>query len=199
MTKSKSLSGQSLVYLALTALTVIGGYFFLRYAYHISDSIPFAQEIILIVLGTVATILITALLLNKQTEVELQKEQQIRFLELKSDVYMDLLNHIENVLLERSASRADGVRLQFLGHRLALVASPAILVEFERFLTSYNKALADQSVSASDNDIINRSLAELSIQIRQDLIGDQDEFNGVVARDVAKQVRNNTEAALGNT
>ena len=74
---------KNIVILFLTAVTFIGGYAFLRLAYNATDRMPFTQEIILIVLGTVATVLITALLLNKQTAVEVQKEQNIKFLELK--------------------------------------------------------------------------------------------------------------------
>ena len=187
---------QNAIYLALTAATVIGGYLFLRYAYKVADSIPFAQEIILIVLGTVATILITALLLNKQTEVELHKEQQVRFLELKSNVYMDLLKHIEMILLERTATREDAIKLQFLGHRLSIVASAEILDEFETFLKAFNEALADHKVSPADSERINRALAELSIQIRRDLVGQQDEARGVEETHIEALVRDNCEAAI---
>ena len=187
---------QSLLYLTLTAITVVGGYFFLRYAYKISDSLPFSQEIVLIVLGTVATVLITALLLNKQTEVELQKEQQVRFFELKSDIYLGLLDHIEAVLLRQSASREDAVKLQFFAHKLSLVASPEILGEFERFLEAYNLALADQKVSPTDNANINKALAELTIKIRSDLVGDHDETVGISKTSIARQVRKNMKTAV---
>jgi len=73
--------------LIMSASVFIGGYLFLRLAYHVADKFPFTQEIILVVLGTLATILITAMLLNKQTEVELQKEQSIKFIELKTETY----------------------------------------------------------------------------------------------------------------
>ncbi|HHI88926.1 MAG TPA: hypothetical protein ENK01_03140 [Hellea balneolensis] len=187
---------QSLIYLALTAVTVIGGYFFLRYAYKVSDSLPFSQEIVLIVLGTVATVLITALLLNKQTEVELQKEQQVRFFEMKSEIYLGLLDHIEDILLKQSASREDAVKLQFFSHKLSLVASPQILCEFENFLRTYHEALADQKVSPTDNANINKALAELSIRIRADIVGDQDADCGKPASEIAQQVRDNMKASI---
>ncbi|WP_456431289.1 hypothetical protein [Nitratifractor sp.] len=63
------------LYLLLTLITFVAGYAFLRYAYRVSDSLPFAQEIVLIVLGTIATVFITSLLLNKQSAVEIEKEQ----------------------------------------------------------------------------------------------------------------------------
>ncbi len=71
------------IYLLLVTVAFIGGYLFLRAAYMVSDEFPFTQEIILVFLGTIATALITALLLNKQTEVELKKEENIKCIELK--------------------------------------------------------------------------------------------------------------------
>ncbi len=194
-----SRKNHNLVYLLLTAITVVGGYIFLRYAYKIADSLPFTQEIVLIVLGTVATVLITALLLNKQTEVELQKEQRVRFLELKSQVYMDLIQHIESILLDRSASREDAIKLQFLGHRLSITASPAVLVEFERFLQIYNRALADHTFNPGDSAKISRALAELTIAIRRDLIGELDENTGQSQAFIKHQVLDNADEAIRGT
>ncbi|HEB87964.1 MAG TPA: hypothetical protein ENI85_00180, partial [Deltaproteobacteria bacterium] len=65
----QSIRRENLVYILLNITLVIGGYFFLRYAYGVTDALPFTHEVILIILGSIITILITALLLNKQTEV----------------------------------------------------------------------------------------------------------------------------------
>ena len=75
---------KNISYLLLSLLTLVAGYFFTRLAYKATIDFPFTQEIVLIILGTLATILITALLLNKQTEVEIEKEQNIRHIELKT-------------------------------------------------------------------------------------------------------------------
>ena len=84
--------GNSIFTMLMSAIVFVGGYFFLRLAYKMSDEMPFTQEIILIVLGTLATILITAMLLNKQTAVELDKEQSVKFIELKTETYQNLIN-----------------------------------------------------------------------------------------------------------
>ncbi|HEC06119.1 MAG TPA: hypothetical protein ENJ12_04675, partial [Thiolapillus brandeum] len=125
---------ENLIYLSLTATVVVGGYAFLRYAYRVMDQMPFTQEIVLIILGTVATVLITAMLLNKQTEVELKKEQSIKFIELKSEIYMDFISHMEQLMLDKAVTEQDHVRLQFLTHKLAMVASPAVLEQYQQFL-----------------------------------------------------------------
>ncbi|MCF6204192.1 MAG: hypothetical protein L3J59_11075 [Methylococcaceae bacterium] len=97
---------KNIIYLVLSLATLIAGYAFLRYAYHVTDSLPFTQEIVLIFLGTIATIFITSLLLNKQTSVEIEKEQNIKFLELKTQTYQQLLDLLEEMsLLEKFTRR----------------------------------------------------------------------------------------------
>ncbi len=81
-------------YLIIAIVTFIVGYIFLRQAYFSTSEIPFAQEIILLVLGTIATIAITAALLNKQSEIELEKEQRVKIFDLKSDTYFGLIDFI---------------------------------------------------------------------------------------------------------
>lgn len=51
-------------------------------------------------MGTIITIMITAILLNKQTEVELKKEENIKFIELKTDIYIQLIDHLEQIFLD---------------------------------------------------------------------------------------------------
>lgn len=117
------------IMMLLSAVVFVGGYFFLRLAYHMSDKMPFTQEIILVVLGTLATILITAMLLNKQTSVELEKEQSVKFIELKTETYQKLIDTIEEMVLHKDVTGEDLVRLRFHTHRLAIFASPAVLEE----------------------------------------------------------------------
>ncbi len=101
------MNNKSLLTLILTAITFIGGYVFLRYAYKVTDHFPFTQEIVLIVLGTVATVLITALLLNKQTAVEVEKEQTSKFIELKANTYEQLIQRIKDMSMAKSITKDD--------------------------------------------------------------------------------------------
>jgi hypothetical protein len=158
----------------LSASVFIGGYFFLRLAYHMSDKMPFTQEIILVVLGTLATVLITALLLNKQTTIELEKEQSVKFIDLKTQTYQQLIDSIEEIASHENVSDDMLNRLRFNSHRLAIFASPAVLDEYENFLSVLHKQIADKHVSAKDADEISQALAKLTIYIRRDLLGELD-------------------------
>ena len=181
----------------LSAFVFVGGYFFLRLAYHMSDKMPFTQEIILIVLGTLATVLITAMLLNKQTEVELQKEQSIKFLELKSETYQKIINLMEDIVQKKIVNDEDKNRLVFNTHRLALVASPGVLDEYQNFLKVFNKELKDGIVSVEDANHLNQALARLTIFIRKDLIGELDTQSGRDINKINRQILSNADMTVG--
>jgi hypothetical protein len=163
---------QKLSYLLLTFITIVIGYFYLRYAYKVTDSMPFTQEIVLIILGTITTVFITSLLLNKQTEVEIEKEQNIRFLELKTKTYEKLLDLMEAMSIQENFSESSITKLQFITHRLAIFASPDVLKEYNHFLNVVSKISEDGSFNDEDNHKLSEALGQLTIQIRFDLLNE---------------------------
>lgn len=181
----------SILFLVLALATSIGGYFYFREAYYLSEPAVFSQEIILILIGSIITVFITAMLLNKQTEVEIRKEERIRYLELKSQIYMQLIDHIEDVILSGETTEEDLTRLKFLNHKLSLVASPEVLVQFEDFVEAFMKASDDADIDTRDADEIMRHLALLTIRIRQDLLGDLDEGQPISEGEIAEQIKTN--------
>ena len=182
------------VLMILSAVIFIGGYFFLRLAYHMSDKTPFTQEIILIVLGTLATILITALLLNKQTSVELEKEQSVKFIDLKTNTYEDLINTIEEIVIAESIDNTQLTKLKFHTHRLAIFASPDVLKEYRNFLDVFDETISkDREVSVDDANALSHALAKLTIYIRTDLIGELDVQSGEKVKKIAEQIIANSK------
>ena len=186
---------QNIIYLALSVLLVVGGYLWLRSAYAAARQWPFTQEILLVILGIVATVLITALLLNKQTEVELEKEWSIKFTDMKADTYLSLLDHIEKHLASGGITPEERLRLQFLTHRLALVAAPNVLEEYERFLEVFNSAGSDSVFSTEEVDLVHEALARLTAEIRQDLVGETDARAGYSRAAIRQQIIDNTRHA----
>jgi len=163
---------KQLLYLVLSLVTLVAGYAYLRYAYKVTDSTPFTQEIVLIILGTVATIFITALLLNQQTAVEIEKEQSIKYLELKAATYERLLDLMESMSMMDKFSNKELTQLQFISHRLAIVASADVLNEYQNFLKVISQISTDNSFSG-DADALSKALGALTIQIREDLLAGQ--------------------------
>lgn len=178
----------------LSAIVFVGGYFFLRLAYNFTDSMPFTQEILLIVLGTIATILITAMLLNKQTSVELEKEQSVKFIELKTETYQNLIDTIEEIMLLDDVSENELTQLRFHTHRLAIFASPPVLKEYRNFLNVFNENVAkDKHVSVEDADLVSEALAKLTVYIRADLVGELDSESSETSKQISDQIMANAK------
>ncbi len=181
---------KTIVYLILSIITLIAGYAYLRYAFQVTDVFPFTQEIVIIILGTVSTIFITALLLNKQTSVEIEKEQNVRHLDLKASTYEQLLDLLERMSMLDEFTNAELVRLRFITHKLAIIASPDVLNEYQSFLDVVAKISADKSF-IGDAQQLHEALGVLTMQIRQDLIGDQLSSN-YTEKQVNEMIRRNS-------
>lgn len=155
----------------LTLIIFIAGYVFLRLAYHVADEFPFSQEWVLIILGTLVTITLTALLLNKQTEIELKKEERAKFLDLKTTIYFELLDHIQEVVIKGRTDPTEALRMRMLSHKLALVASVEVLAEYHHFLDIYRRHLQNLELDAQETEDIMDALARLTLRIRADILG----------------------------
>jgi len=185
---------KQLTYLLLTLFTLVAGYAYLRYAYKVTDSTPFTQEIVLIILGTIATVFITALLLNKQTAVEIEKEQNIRFLDLKAETYEKLLYLIENMAEKNRFNETDITKLQFITHRLAIFASPNVLNEYTNFLNVVS-ALSVDATFENDKQKLSEALEKLTIQIRFDLLGENHAQKNYSIEQIKKIIHKNSNSS----
>jgi hypothetical protein len=184
----------NVVLMILNGIVFVGGYFFLRLGYHMADKMPFTQEILLIVLGTIATILITAMLLNKQTSVELEKEQSVKFIDLKTQTYQNLIDTIEKIMLQDEVNESELIKLRFHTHRLAIFASPPVLKEYRNFLNVFNDKIAkDKDVSIEDADMVSDALAKLTIYIRADLVGELDAESEHSKKQISQQIMANVK------
>jgi len=174
----------------------LSGYAFLRYAFKVSDQFPFTQEIALIFLGTLATVLITALLLRKQSEVELEKEKTVKYLELKSSVYLEVIKELEALLLNRSFDDEQLMQLEFLAHKVAIVASPEFLQAYGQFLQDIKHYIKDEQLTDKESDLISCRMAYLTVEMRRDLIGELDQESDTSERVIQKTIINNIEQSV---
>jgi hypothetical protein len=181
-------------YLLLTFFTLVAGYAYLRYAYKVTDSTPFTQEIVLIILGTIATVFITALLLNKQTAVEIEKEQNIKFLDLKAQTYERLLDLMEEMSVENKLKEGDITKLQFITHRLAIFASPAVLNEYNKFLSVISEISQDGTFS-DDEKTLSEALGQLTIQIRFDLLNENPSGKVYSSEQIKNMIKQNSNSS----
>ena len=160
----------SFKYLLITLATFLTGFLFLRLAYFQTHNDPYAQEIVLIVLGTIATLSVTAALINKQSEVELQKEQRVKVFNLKSELYMELINFVERIITAGEISDRDLVALEFLTHKISIIANHEVLKEYTHLITTIKKVAFDHKITSLESEELSRQLARLCAKIRYDLI-----------------------------
>ncbi len=185
---------KNLFYLTLTLVTIVAGYIYLRLAYKVTDTTPFTQEIVIIVLGTLATIFITALLLNKQTAVEIEKEQNIMFLDLKTKTYERLLDLMETMSSVDGFSNLELTKLEFITHRLAIFASADVLNEYQRFLTVISQISTDGSFT-NDKEVLSKALGSLIIKIREDLLNESTVEHVYTANEISKMITQNSSSS----
>ena len=162
-------------YLLISLATFIIGYIYLRFAYASTQDIPFVQEIVLVVLGTIVTIAITAALLNKQSEVEIEKEQRVKVFDLKSNLYFELIEFIESILEKSEITDKDLNTLEFLTHKISVVANLDVLEAYSDFTKVFKETTLDSKINALESDAISAELARLCGAIRYDLISKEDD------------------------
>ncbi len=161
---------KSIKYLWVSATTFIVGYVYLRTAYMDSSSNPFGQEIVLLVLGTIATIAITAALLNKQSEVEIEKEQRVKIFDIKSNLYFELIHFIESLIQKHQVDKQDLIALEYLTHRISIIANREVLEQYSSLIEVIKKVSEDEKISIAECDELSASLAKLCGKIRYDLV-----------------------------
>ena len=162
-------------YFSIALFTFVAGYIFLHFAYSAAAKLPFAQETVLVVLGTIATIAITAALISKQSEVEIEKEQRVKIFDLKSQLYLDLISFIESMILKGTLEKNDMLHLEFLTHKISVIANIEVLKEYSEFIDIIKKVSIDEKISPMESDEISIKLSQLCGKIRYDLIQKESE------------------------
>ena len=176
----------SIKYLIVSIITFIIGYIFLRTAYLSSTNIPFLNEIILIILGTIVTIAITSALINKQSEIELEKEQRVKIFDIKSSLYFELINFIKEIIVHSEITEKDLIHLEFLTHKISVIANLEVLKEYAHFVATVKKISIDKEVTSLESKELSAQLNKLCLKIRYDLIIKEDNSE----EDIQKIIRN---------
>lgn len=159
-----------LAFAAAAAALGIGMVFLFRSMYLAEDTLPFAQEMTLIFLGAVVTIILTAALLNRQTDLELRKEGRVIILQQQCDIYMACIEKVAEIVetARHDAKLIDELRV--LNHKLAVVASAGVVSSFEQVLESLQSGFADGTLSDGDGERVMNAVADLTIAMRSDVL-----------------------------
>ncbi|NPA37386.1 MAG: hypothetical protein GXO47_11110 [Chlorobi bacterium] len=176
-------------YFSIALFTFITGYLFLHFAYNAAADMPFTQEVVLVILGTIATIAITAALISKQSEIELEKEQRVKIFDLKSELYLNLISFIESMILKGKLEKKDMLHLEFLTHKISVIASIEVLKEYSEFIDIIKEVSNDENITPMESDEISIKLSELCAKIRYDLIQKEDQTDVNIESLLTKNIK----------
>ena len=167
------LSRQTLLYYLLAILLSFGLYLFFGIFFE-QQIPPYASTIASAFLGSIITVIITMILLNRQSEAEMAKERNVKLLETKIETYNDLIERVKNIMIKGSVSSNDVAEIQILNHRLSFVAAQKVLELFNDFANTFIRASRDEILSEEEKDELLDNLADMSVEIRYDLASEEE-------------------------
>lgn len=178
---------RQILYLAGSLAALVLGYVLFRQLYLGSSRFAFAQETILVFVGAVATIFLTAMLLNRQTELELSKEARVRLFDQKNAVYMAAIEKVAQIAEQRDPDPALIDDLRVIGHKLAVIASPEVIRSFQAVLDRLLRGLRDGNLSNADAEEVMHAVAELTIGMRFDMLDEIGTAQNDAAQDLIRR------------
>ncbi len=166
----RALKKSKTLLLLLFILAMTAGSLTLRFSYVIGGAFPFAQELILVFLGAIATTLVTSMLLNKQTELELQKEAKVMLFDQKHQIYMDTIEKVAEIVEKRAFDSKIFDDLRVLNHKVAMIGSVSVIETFYKVLQKMQSGFQDGNIQQQEAETIMHFLAEVTFEMRKDLL-----------------------------
>lgn len=144
---------------------------FIIFSFFIGDGKPqYAMEIASAFMGCIITVIITYILLNKQTENELEKERNAKIVEEKIKVYDDILSIIKSVLYEGKIERKQKLELQLVNLKLVQIASTDVIEAFQLFSVKFKNACeGDDEITNDELPNLLEALLSVCVKIREDI------------------------------
>lgn len=160
----------------------------------------YAIEIAAAFVGTLLTIIITAILLNHQTNSELKKEKNVKIYETKVDAYKSLMEKIEEILLIDELDNKTTIQLQIIFQKIAFVAGIKVLESLKTFAKSFAEYSKDGKITKEERKKILSAFGELSVEIREDLVDSQEDdkkrIQDIIKENIESMTLKTTEDAF---
>ncbi len=137
-------------------------------------STNYASEIAAAFMGALVTVVITMILLNRQSEAETLKERNVELLKQKIAVYGSLIDRLESIMRKGEVSLEDEIAIQMLNLKLSFFASTEVLQKFNEFARQFSLVAADRKVTGEERTELLGTLGGLSTSIRHDLSSQED-------------------------
>lgn len=188
---------QTIILFLLSTALAFGSFFFFS-VFLTQSTPPFAFEIAAAIMGSIITVIITMILLNKQSEAEMMKERTVKILEQKLKVYDGLIDQVKKVLIKGKVSDEDIVEIQILNQKLSFIACREVLKSFNDFANNFIAAAADTVISSREKDELLELLGDLSIEIRKDLASPEEKQALLRMKDEIRQLVHNNIKSLSS-
>lgn len=180
---------RDLAYMVVATGLTLAGYLLFRAMYFAGQPVPFAQEMVLVFLGAVVTIYLTAALLNRQTELELRKEGRVIILQQKADIYMACVEKVAELVETEVRDPQLIDQLRVLTHKLAIVGSAPAVDRFCAVLDRLLDGLKDGDMSDAEGEAVMHAVADLTAAMRGDILQEAGLEGG---SDVVEAIRRNS-------
>lgn len=162
------------LYLIVLGILLAAALYFVFRLFLTKTTFPYAYEIAAAFMGALVTVVITMILLNRQSEVETLKERNVELLKQKILVYGTLIDRLEAVMRKGEVSLEDEIAIQMLNLKLSFFASTDVLKKFNEFARQFSFVAADRKVTDEERTELLGVLGELSAIIRHDLASEED-------------------------
>ena len=131
---------------------------------------PITFELFAALIGVSITVILTNILLSRQTAAELRKEENIMFLNQKMKVYNELIDQLYDIISKKNILEEDMIEIRLLNQKLAFIASQQVLLSFSKFSRSFAALAIKDAIDNDDIDLLLLELSQMSMYIRQDLL-----------------------------
>nr|WKN36789.1 hypothetical protein K4G66_30960 [Tunicatimonas sp. TK19036] len=165
------MKNQSFPLIVAIAVAAVSAYLLFRTVLEQSDH-PITFELFAALIGVSITVMLTSILLRRQTVAELRKEENVMFLDMKMKVYLELIDQLQDIISKKNILEEDLIEIRLLNQKIAFISSQEVLEAFNNFSRCYGtKALKDQ-IDDDDIDELLLELSKMSFHIRRDLLRD---------------------------
>lgn len=148
-------------------LTVLG---FLVFRLLLSGQAPdYATEISAAVFGGLLTIVITGVLLQKQSDVTIRQERNAKMLEAKLTLLKDLMDELKEILTGENIEK-QVVAVQILSQRVTALSGIEVVRSFNGFAAEFARAAADNKLEEAEKNALLDALGKVSIEMRKDML-----------------------------
>jgi hypothetical protein len=138
------------------------------------QSPPYAVEIASALMGGLVTVVITAVLLQKQSEVEMRRERNARMLDAELAAYGTPMDKIEELLSRGGeVGRGQLVGMQMLHQRLTYTAGEEVVEAFRELADAFTRAAVDRKVTDAEMNSLLEKAGVLGVAMRKDLLTEE--------------------------